>query len=328
MKNYFTSLAMAIALTTTLVSGLVNAAKPAEVNVAYFLGWPTPNQFAHLKNTYDSVLGTKVNWLPFANGHQMSKAMAVGEVDIAYSQGHMPFVIGVTRGLELTMVGVAVGYSENDNCIVRSDSGISKANAKALEGKSVATLTGNVTHYRLLKVLAHLGVDHSKVNIKPMKGEAAASALQSGEVVMACAFGSALQSMVSLGKPLMTSAEQEALGLKVFDVVSVATPFMNKNPEIVQAFMDVTEAANEQWHKNPDPMRTTIARAADMDRAGSNKALARFTFPAATDQKSIAWMGAMVADYSKDLADFFVEQRQLSKALDSYERFISTQFLR
>ena len=85
--------------------------------------------------------------------------MVSGDVDIAYSQGFVPFVVGVTNGAPLKLVGIAVSYSENDLCIVRDDAGITKENAKELEGKKVATPTGNVTHYKLLKTLEHLGVD-------------------------------------------------------------------------------------------------------------------------------------------------------------------------
>ncbi|MCP4390190.1 MAG: taurine ABC transporter substrate-binding protein, partial [Gammaproteobacteria bacterium] len=52
------------------------------------------------------------------------------------------------------------------------------------------------------------------------------------------------------------------------------------------------------------------------------------SFPVAEEQKSDAWMGAVVSVYSKDLADFFVAQGQLVKALDNYDRFIITRFLR
>ena len=179
MNKFLTCLITSVVITASMMSSMANAAKMSEITVAYFLQWPTPNQFAQLKKSYDSALAMDVNWVSFSNSHDMNAAMTSGDVHIAYSQGHAPFVDGVSKGLDLTMVGVAVGYSENDNCIVSNDSGITKANAKQLEGKSIATLIGNVTHYKLLKVLAHLGVDQSKVNILPMDdGASAAAALQ------------------------------------------------------------------------------------------------------------------------------------------------------
>jgi ABC-type taurine transport system substrate-binding protein len=108
----------------------------------------------------------------------------------------------------------------------------------------------------------------------------------------------------------------------------VANSFIDEHPEIVQGFMDVVEASNEQWRKNPEPMRAAIARAAQMGVEGASRRLEAFRFPAAEEQKSDAWMGAVVPAYSKDLADFFVAQGQLVEALENYDRFITTRFLR
>jgi len=326
-------LACLIASTAVSIAGVTNAAgtKPAEINVAYFLEWPSPNQFAQLKKTYDAALGVKVNWVAFDSGSDMNAAMASGEVQIAYSQGHVPFLVGVTEGLELTMVGVAVGYSENDNCMLANNANITRANANQLEGKKVATLAGSVSHYKLLKLLAHLKVDQSKVEILLMDdGESAAAALRSGEVVMACVSGAALRSIADTARPLLSAAEQEKLGLRIFNIVTVPTGFMDEHADIVQGFMDVTEASNNQWKVNPNPMRAAIARAAGMDRAGSDTALAGFSFPSAIEQKSNHWMGKAVVDYTKEIADFFVAQERLPRALSrgDYNNHITTRFLR
>ncbi|MDH3387768.1 MAG: ABC transporter substrate-binding protein [Gammaproteobacteria bacterium] len=297
--------------------------------MGYLLQWPTPALFAQNKKTFDGALGLAVNWVPFVSGNDMNAALAAGQLQIAYAQGHVPFLVGVTQGLELTMVGIAVGYHDNDNCIVRDDAGITRDNAAELQGKKVALRIGSVSHYRLLRVLAHLGVDESLVEIVgTADGTASATALQHGDVVMACASGGALRAISTLGKPLMTGAEQAQIGLKLFDTVTVPNVFLDEHPEIVQAFMDVVEASNKHWKKNPEPMRAAIARAAQMDPDSVKRTLDGFTFPTAMDQKTDDWLGALVPAYSKDLADFFVAYGKLEKALDSYDRFVTTRFLR
>ena len=335
MKKLLTCL---LAVSAMLMAGVTVAAepvavepRPAEINVAYFLEWPSPNQFAQLKQTYDSALGLKVNWISFSNGSEMNAAMVSGDVQIAYSQGHVPFLVGVTEGLDLTMVGVSVGYSQSDSCVLANDSGITRGNVSELEGKKVATLFGSVSHYKLLKVLRHLKIDEDKVEIILTDDDAsAAAALRNGDVVMACVSGSALRSIADVGTPLMSTAELEAVGLRVFNIVTVPTDFMSQYAEIVQGFMDVTEASNNQWKLNPDPMRATIARAAGMDRTGSDNALEHFSFPTATEQRSRQWMGSAVVDYTKELADFFVAQKRLPKSLSrgDYNKHITTRFLR
>ena len=225
-----------------LVSGSAFALD--KITVAYFLEWPTANQVAQVDKTYDEELGLEVDWRAFGNGNEMTQAMVSGDVQIAYSQGFVPFIIAVTNGAPLKLVGVAVTYAKNDLCIVRDDAEITKENAKKLEGMKVATPIGNVTHYKLLKTLDHLGVDASKVELIQMNPADAAVALVRGDVPMACAFGGALDRMKTVGKPLMTGEEQDAAGIHTFDIISVTDSFAEEHPDLVKKFLAVTEKAN------------------------------------------------------------------------------------
>ncbi|MBT8434262.1 MAG: ABC transporter substrate-binding protein [Gammaproteobacteria bacterium] len=320
-----------LALCAIITSLSANAAglKPTEITVAYIQQWPTPNRFAQAKMIFDEALGLKVNWVALADGTEMTAAMASGKVQIAYAQGKLPFLAGISGGNDLSMVAIAASYPENDNCILRDDADITRDNAVQLAGRKIAIQVGSITHYRLLKILDHLGVDQSEVEIVAMPDAAASAyALEHGYVVMACASGSALRGMYKSGKPLMTGAELEAIGLKLFDIVTVPTKFATEHPEIVQAFVDVTEASNKHWVKNPGSMQAVIARAAGLSLEDSNRVLQNLDFPPAEEQKSIAWMAGLVPAYIKDLAEFFVEQGQLENSLNSYDRFITTRFLR
>lgn len=319
--------ALAVCVCTTLARAAGHG--PDQVRVGYFPQWPTPSQFSQVKQNYDYALGLEVAWLPFDDGDDLNAAFAAGEIDIAYAHGQVPFVVGVSRGLDLTGVGIAVGYSGDDNCILRGDGGIGRDNIEWLAGRKVATVTGGVTHYRLLRMLAKLGVDPSRIEIVPVaRGADAAAALRRGEVAMACAWGAALRSMSDLGEPLMAGDELDAMGLKIFDLVTVRTEFLRAHPKLVQAFMDVTEATNVQWRQDPEPMTPAIARAAGMDPDSARQTLERFDFPPAAEQKGDAWLGAAVPAQLKEIAEFFVTQGRLPRALDSYEPFVTTRFLR
>jgi taurine transport system substrate-binding protein len=315
----------ALAATTALSAG--TALAQDKVTVAYFLEWPTANQVAQLDETYEKEMGVEVDWRAFGNGNEMSQAMASGDVDIAYSQGLVPFVVAVSNGLPLKLVGVAVSYAEADNCIVRDDSGITQENAAELEGKKVATPIGNVTHYKMLRTLDHLGVDASKVDVVQMNGADAAVALQRGDVVMACAFGGPVQRMKEVGSELMTAEEQEAIGIRVFDVVSTTEQFAEQHPDLLRKFMEVTDKANAAYKENPEQYYETISKAAGMDLDATKEMLGMFSFPSAEDQKSEAWMGGTVQDFTKQVADFFVEQGQLDRALDSYDSAVDPDYL-
>ncbi len=320
-----------LALCLGLVSPAGHAAddQPQRITVGYFEQWPAPSLFSRAKQTYDRTLGIPVEWVAYDNGAAMNAAMAAGDLQIAFSQGHAPFVVGVSDGLELALIGIAVVYSADDNCMVRQDSGLTRATANKLAGYKIATVAGGVTHFRLLRMLANLGVDLAAVEIVEFDdASAAAAALRDGEVVMACTFGSSLRALGDIAQPLLQASEMEAIGLPVFDVISAPRAFIEEHPELVQAFMDVTAATNEQFRHNPDSMRAAIARSAGMDRAGSDAALDRFVFPDIATQKSDTWLGGGVTRYTRELAQFLVEQGRARAVLDDYEDSISTRFLR
>ena len=301
-----------------------------ELNVAYFLEWPTANQVAQAEKTYDEALGMTVNWIPFASGGDMAQAMEAGDIDISYSQGLTPFANFVTGGSDLLLVGVAVSYADADNCVASPDYGVTADNAaETLAGQSIYTPLGNVTHFKLLKMLEHLGVDTSTVElIQSEGGPAAVAALDSGAVAMACAFGGAVNEMVANGGNLvMTGTEQEAIGIRVFDIISTTGDFAAAHPDIITTFLQVTEDANVAYNDDRGPFIDTIAEAAGMDREPTIALLDAFSFPEKDVQLSEAWLGGTVQQVMKDQMDFFVAQGEIEAALASYDSFVDTSFL-
>lgn len=302
--------------------------EPDKVTVAYFMEWPTANQVAQIEDTYSERLGVPVEWRAFGNGNEMTQAMVSGDVDIAYSQGFVPFVVGVSNGAPIKLVGIAVTYADNDACIVRDDAGITKENAQELEGQRVATPLGNVTHYKLLKSMEHLGVDASKVELVQMNPADGAVALVRGDVPMACGFGGALTRMKTVGKPLMTGAEQEAAGINTFDVISATDDFAENYPDLLREFLAVTDEANAAFAADPEAAYDTIAKAAGMDRDATVDMIAGFGFPSAEDQAGSTWLDGGVQNMTKGVADVMVEAGGMEKALDDYSQFVDGQYLR
>jgi len=314
--------------TTTAVT--VDTGGLDELNVAYFLEWPTANQVAQVEQTYDSVLGLTVNWLPFSSGNDMALAMESGDIDISYSQGLTPFANYVTSGADHVIVGVAVSYADADNCVAHPDYDVSQDNAaSSLAGQNIYTPIGNVTHFKLLKMLEHLGVDLGDVSLIPSEGgPAAVAAFENGDVAMACAFGGAINMMLAAGGNLvMTGSEQEALGIRVFDIISAPRGFADEHGDVVTGFLQVTEDANAAYASDRGSLEATIADAAGMDVAGSNSLLDAFTFLTKAEQLSDAWMGGTVQAAMKEQMDFFVAQGEIDTALDSYDAVVDTSYL-
>lgn len=328
MKSIVTNSFKAMLLTTSVLAANVALAadKPDTVTVGYFLEWPTANQIGQVEKTYDKAMGVNMEWRAFDSGTAMSAAMASGDVDMAYSQGLVPFTVAVSQGLPITMVGIAVSYAENDNCVVSEKAGITQENAKDLEGKSVAVPFGTVAHYKMLRVMSHLKVDSTKVRLLDMAPADSAAAMARGDVAMACGWGGALRRMKEYGSVLMSAKAQEDIGIRVFDVISVNNKFAKNHPELVSDFLQVTNDSNKAFLDNPEKYQAVIAKASGLNIEDSNQVLALFDFPLKDAQVSNEWLGGTVQQFTKEVADFFVEHKQIPKALPDYSATIDSSF--
>jgi len=305
------------------------AAIAEELTVAYFLEWPTPNQYAQAKKIYDKELGIDVKWVAFDAGTAMSAAMASGDVQISFSQGIPPFVVATSAGQDLQVVDVAVSYSENDNCVVRTSLEIDKTNAKDLEGKQVGVPIGTAAHYGFLKQMDHFGVNTSTMKIVDMAPPDGAAAFASGNLDMVCGWGGALRRMKEHGNVLLTGSEKEKLGIQVFDATTVSTQWAQENPDLLAKFLKVTADMNAKYAAGgASSMIPTITKAAGMDEKATKETLAGFVFPSVKEQLSSKWLGGGTQKFLKEVADFFVEQGTIPKARSSYENAADASYLR
>lgn len=325
-KKFAATLAMGVSAAVML--GAPSAKALDELTVAYFLEWPTPNQFAQANKIYEKELGIKVNWVSFDAGTAMSAAMASGDVDISFSQGVTPFLVATAAGQDLQVIDVAVSYSDNDNCVVRSELEIDKTNVADLKGKRVAVPLGTAAHSGFLAQMKHFGIKESDLTIVDMapSDSAAAFSQPNSDLAMACGWGGSLRTMKQHGNVLISGAEKEAVVGKVFDVTSTPTAFAAENAEVVAKFLKVTADMNAKYAADRAPMMEAIAKEAGMDLEGTTAVLDVFAFPTIEEQLSDAWLGKFVADYLTESAKTLEEAGKI-KALSDYKPLINTSYL-
>lgn len=326
LKKIGLGLATGVVMAMSTVAG--NADGHGELTVAYFLEWPTPNQFAQIEGLYEEALGMKVNFVSFDAGTAMSAAMASGDVHISFSQGIPPFVVAASAGQDLQVVDVAVSYSENDNCVARSSLEITKENAKELEGKEVGVPLGTAAHYGFLKQMAHFGVDTSTMKIVDMAPPDGAAAFANGNLDLVCGWGGSLRRMMEHGNILLTGAEKEELGIQVFDATTVSSQWAKENSETLTKFLKVTADMNAKFAgESMGMMLPVVAKAAGMDEDATKSTLAGFVFPTVEEQLSDKWLGGGTQAFLKEVADFFVEQGVIDSARPSYDDAVDASYL-
>ena len=318
---------MLLRISAVAIAGAITAtAQAADVNVAFFLEWATPNQIAKVEKTYDDAMGVKVNWTNFTTGVHMTEAMLAGDIDISYSQGLTPFANAVNANAPIRMVAIAVAYGAADDCIIRNDSGISKSNASELEGKSVAVPLNTMADFGFRMSMKAVGVDVSELKVIDMNPEDGAVALVDGQVIMACAYGAnSLNTMKTVGSPVLTPSEKQAVGITSFDIISVTNKFAQENPDLLRTFIEVTHEANAAFAKDQSKI-DVIAKDAEMTVETTKAQMSGFTFPTVAEQLSDYFSeDGLARTMTAFMGNMFATSD--NPALEDYNATIDTSFL-
>ncbi len=320
MKKYSRFAAAAI-VASTMASTAV-----ADVNVAFFLEWATPNQVAKVTKAYDEAMGTTVNWTNFDAGTQMTEAMLAGDIDISYSQGLAPFINAVNANAPIKLVSIAVQYPAND-CFVRDGLGIDSSNASELEGQAVAVPLATMADYSFRMMMRALDVDISKIKVIDQAPADGAVSLADGSVAMACIFGgNSAAKAGEVGKPLMSPAQKKAAGIISFDVVSVTEKFAQENPDLLRTFIEVTAAADAAFD-NSDSQMSIIAKDAGMTIEGARQQMKTFIFPTPKQQLEKYFNKGGLADVAIGIVGNAFATAE-NPALSDYSVTIDTSFLK
>ncbi|GAA4217840.1 taurine transport system substrate-binding protein [Sagittula marina] len=300
---------------TAVMAGMTRA---ETITSGHFLDWPMPFEYAKVEGLYEDAMGVGINWVSFDTGTAMSAAMASGDVHLPVSQGVPPFVVAASAGQDLQALDVAVRYSDNDNCIVAEALEIDKDSADEMAGKKVAVPLGSAAHYGF-KQMRHFGVDLASLDLVGMAPPDGAAALAQGSIDVACGSGGSLRRMKEHGNVLLTGAENEKLGILVFDVTSGPTSRVVENSDIVARCLKVTAEANATWADEADhaKMLPVIATDAGMDEDATMEPLSIFVFPTVEKQPSDKWLGGVAQDVMLGVADVFVDAGSIDAAQES-----------
>ena len=259
------------------------AATTEAPGIAYHLEWPTPNLVAKARGRYGERLGTDPEWVSFASGTEMTRAMRAGRVDIAYGQGMAPFAAAANAGAPIRAVAVAALYPANP-CVVRDGSGIDAAGASGLEGRAVAVALGTLAEYSFRRQMTALGVDRSALRVVDQDPAEAAASLAGATVDLACLFDPpSIEAALEHGAPLMTDDELRSAGIVAFDVVAVTDRLAETDPGLVERFLDVTDEANRAFSGT----RTELELVAGESRLSAEEVRERMSelrFPSAAVQ--------------------------------------------
>ncbi|OUS04450.1 hypothetical protein A9Q96_16035 [Rhodobacterales bacterium 52_120_T64] len=320
MKNF-------VLFTLGLLSFFSTVQAQETLRVGYFSEWPLPAHYDQSSGAYDEMLGAETEWSAFDSSTDMFAALETGEIQIALSQGLVPFLLVATAGLDFKIVDIAVSYPAGENCVAHPDLRFSATNSATLTGATIALAVGTTAHFNLNQALAHFGVAPSSVKLVNMPPAQAAAALAQGKVDIACGWGPALDTLLDFGTLLLDNDQKSAIGVKNYDTIVIKPSFGADNPEVVATFLKITAELNSSFTANPSRMIPKIAGRLNMTESAVTASMNGFEFPSTTEKLGVEWMGGDAQLHMKVLADFFVNQNVAASALESYESVVDKSYL-
>jgi taurine transport system substrate-binding protein len=297
------------------------------VTVGYQTGIE-PAKVAIANGEYEKLTGVKINWKRFDNGAELIRAMASGDVDIG-NVGSSVVATAASRHLPIETFLIAAQLGESEALVVRKDSTINGAEGWA--GKIIAVPFVSTSHYSLLSVLKHWGVDVSKVKIINLRVSEIAAAWQRGDIDAAYVWEPALGKIKETGKVLATSVDAAKWGAPTFDLWVTRKEFAAKNPDFVAKFAKVSLAQDQRYQTNPAQFREDgdnldkIARVTGAKIEDIKVLLAGDSFPVTSEQAAL--LSDAVSKAIADTAAFLKDQGQVDTVLDDYSSFVTNRFI-
>ena len=292
---------------------------------------PDPSHVAIVDGLYEKATGDKIEWRKFDSGASVIAALASNAIDIGYA-GSSPLAAGVTRGAPIEAFLLAGLIGKAEGLVVRNGSGIN--DVKDLVGKKVATPFVSTSHYSLLYVLKHDGVDPTKVNILNLQPPEIAAAFARGDIDAAYVWDPVLSKAKENGKILIDSAEVGKLGGPTFVAWITRKDYAASHPGVLNAFTKVTLDTYAHFRKDPDDYKAGTANAkkiADFNGAKVEEIFDEVDgayYPLADEQASDALLGKGTADAIAATAAFLKEQKKVDALLPAYSGGITAEFVK
>ncbi|MBL0521272.1 taurine ABC transporter substrate-binding protein [Aeromonas enteropelogenes] len=301
-------------------------ANAIEVTVAYQTS-AEPAKVAQADGTFARASGATVKWLKFDSGASVVRALASGDVQIG-NIGSSPLAVAASQNVPIEVFLLASQLGSSEALVVKQD----LPSPTALAGKRIAVPFTSTTHYSLLAALRHWGVDPTSLQIVNLQPPAIIAAWQRGDIDGAYVWAPALNELRKEGKVLTDSAQVSRWGAPTLDVWVVRKEFAKTHPELVQAFVDSTLAAQRDYLANPDDW---LAKPDNLAKLSALSGVPEADVPDLVRGNTYLSASQQSAELSKlvnqtiiDTARFLQEQGKVRSAGSDYRDYVTDRFVK
>ena len=325
MRKWLTSIVLGIVVAVS--SGATAAEKYPKVRIGE-IPYPDVTMIAIVEKYFEEEMkkvGAEMTFFRTTSGGFMNAAMMGGEVDMAVI-GAAPGANAVAQGIPIKVIYVIDYSTAAEGLVARSPID----DVKGLIGKKIATPFVSSSHFGLLTTLNLAGIGLDQVKIVDMRPADMLAAWHQKNIDAAFIWSPHLTRMASMeGKILYTSgdiAEATKLTRAAWDIVYARAEFVEKYPELVEAYVRAVDRAVKRYQSNPLEAADSVKNHMGVTTAEEMKSqMDGFVIATAKQQLERQWFSALATTLHA-MAAFFKEMGQLDKApsKDEFERVMYT----
>jgi taurine transport system substrate-binding protein len=317
------------AAATVVRPGLLRAATPPQINIAYFVE-TKPTEIAKAKGWFEGQAGAKINWSEVGSGAEINTGVAGGSFDVGLGIGSSPTAAGLSQGIGYKVVGLLDNIGPAEELTVRKSASIHSA--ADLKGKKVGVPFGSTSHFRLLGLLKTNKLTERDVTVLDLKPDALVAAWSRGDIDAAYVWSPAKSKLLADGGEVFKTWDKlDAAGYKIADLIVARTAFLQQYPDAVSGLLSAYGKALAFWKSNPDDAAAIVGKEAGVSAEVARADLEEYDFVSLKDQLGQQWLGApghagAFAHVLKGTADFLAELKSIRKSgdLSVYEKGIDT----
>ncbi|MBV2131939.1 aliphatic sulfonate ABC transporter substrate-binding protein [Pseudomonas sp. MAP12] len=201
--------------------------------------------------------GLRPSFVKFVAGPPMIAAARERSIDVA-SIGSVPFISGLTQGVDWVVVGINPENAYGEGLVARRGSGIETV--ADLAGKRIGFYRGSTAHFGLMMALRQLGIRRDQVELLDMSPAEQLSALAGNRIDAAMVWEPWMQRMVheTQGRLIVTEG---AMGIYAsVSVYAARSEWLSNNREAAVRFLRALLMASEVMQKAPEVGIRALAR--------------------------------------------------------------------
>ncbi len=250
---------------------------------------PDPEAVAIEQQFFQKYMHAHVVTKYFASGPAALTALASGSLNFMTTLGNPPTASAIAKGVPLKVIWAMERYTTAEGLVVKNGSGIHSL--KALEGKTVALVTGSTSPFELYTALKNAHIPQSSVHIENMSPPNMVAAWKSGSIQAAYVWVPFMSQMQQDGGHILVYDQNQAKTAPIFNLAVVNSTFAAKYPSLVEGFVRAEEAGVPFFRQHPNQAYKDMGKLNGITAAEAKSQAAGLSFTSLSQQLTAQRMG-------------------------------------